>query len=81
MFNIPESPGALQRFLSSLDLLWNVSLFHYRNHGDNLERVLVGIQVGQKCNRLNEFLDNLGYDYTEDTENTAYLTFLINSTE
>jgi len=81
MFNFPESPGALQRFLSSLDISWNVSLFHYRNHGDNFGRVLVGIQVGQKCNRLNEFLDNLGYDYTEETENPAYLTFLRNSTE
>jgi len=78
-FHFPESPGALQRFLNSLDMSWNVSLFHYRNHGDDFGRVLVGIQVGQNCRRLQEFLDNLGYSYCEETENPVYLTFLRNS--
>jgi threonine dehydratase len=78
-FHFPESPGALQRFLSSLDMSWNVSLFHYRNHGDDFGRVLVGIQVGQNCKRLQEFLDNLGYAYCEETDNPVYLTFLRNS--
>jgi len=75
-FAFPESPGALQRFLSSLDMSWNVSLFHYRNHGDDFGRVLVGIQVGKSCKRLHAFLDNLGYSYTEETDNPVYLKFL-----
>eukprot|EP00979_Chaetoceros_neogracilis_P003657 scaffold652_cov188-Chaetoceros_neogracile.AAC.3 len=77
-FEFPESPGALQRFLSSLDMSWNVSLFHYRNHGDDFGRVLVGIQVGKSCERLEEFLENLGYSYTEETTNPVYLQFLRN---
>lgn len=75
-FEFPESPGALQRFLASLDMSWNVSLFHYRNHGDDFGRVLVGIQVGQSCKRLEEFLEKLGYSYTEETTNPVYLQFL-----
>ena len=78
-FNFPESPGALQRFLSSLDMDWNVSLFHYRNHGHDVGRVLVGIQVGRNCARLQTFLDNLGYSYVEETDNPAYLKFLRNT--
>lgn len=76
-FDFPESPGALQRFLLALDIQWNVSLFHYRNHGDDFGRVLVGIQVPDTCRHdLQHFLDNLGYRYTEETENSVYHTFL-----
>lgn len=75
-FNFPESPGALQRFLHSLDMSWNVSLFHYRNHGHDFGRVLVGIQVPDETGDLQSFLDNLGYEYTDETENPAYNTFL-----
>ena len=79
-FHFPESPGALQRFLLSLDFHWNVSLFHYRNHGDDFGRVLVGLQVNEKCDKnLNEFLSNLGYQYTEETGNSAYELFLRNN--
>ena len=80
-FEFPESPGALQRFLSSLDMSWNVSLFHYRNHGDDFGRVLVGIQVGKSCKRLEDFLEKLGYSYTEETTNPVYLQFLRNKNE
>jgi len=78
-FDFPESPGALQRFLLSLDIEWNVSLFHYRNHGDDFGRVLVGIQV--PCNeitndKLVRFLDTLHYNYVEETENPIYHKFL-----
>jgi len=76
MFEFPESPGALRMFLHSLDMSWNVSLFHYRNHGDDFGRVLVGIQVEDRCERLQDFLDNLGYEYTEETANPAYRSFL-----
>ena len=76
-FEFPESPGALQRFLSSLDMELNISLFHYRNHGDNFGRVLVGIQVPDTSQTaLQAFLDNLGYRYVEETNNPAYHTFL-----
>jgi len=76
-FDFPESPGALQRFLLSLDIDWNVSLFHYRNHGDDFGRVLVGIQVPDTCHdSLETFLKTLGYSYTEETNNPVYQTFL-----
>lgn len=76
-FEFPESPGALQRFLLSLDMSWNVSLFHYRNHGDDFGRVLVGIQVPGTCeDRVPAFLNNLGYSYVEETYNPAYRYFL-----
>ena len=76
-FDFPESPGALQRFLLSLDIEWNVSLFHYRNHGDDFGRVLVGIQVPDAHDKnLIRFLDTLGYRYEEETENPIYHLFL-----
>ena len=76
-FEFPESPGALQRFLMSLDMDWNVSLFHYRNHGDDFGRVLVGIQVPERCDKnLKSFLSTLGYRYAEETDNPVYPLFL-----
>jgi threonine dehydratase len=76
-FEFPESPGALQRFLLSLDMSWNVSLFHYRNHGDDFGRVLVGIQVPEQCGKnIQTFLNTLGYRYVEETDNEIYRTFL-----
>jgi len=79
-FDFPESPGALQRFLLAMDIKWNVSLFHYRNHGDDFGRVLVGIQVPENAlNNLQAFLSNLGYRYVEETDNPVYHAFLQNS--
>jgi len=76
-FEFPESPGALQRFLLSLDMDWNVSLFHYRNHGDDFGRVLVAIQVPERCDKnLKTFLNTLGYRYEEETNNPVYRSFL-----
>ena len=76
-FHFPESPGALQRFLQSLEFDMNVSLFHYRNHGDDFGRVLVGIQVPEDSNgALQSFLDTLGYRYVEETDNPVYHIFL-----
>jgi threonine dehydratase len=73
-----QSPGALQRFLDSLDMKWNISLFHYRNYGDDFGRVLVGIQQnkGLECEGMNKFLKELGYKYIEETDNPAYSKFL-----
>jgi len=74
----PESPGALQRFLASLNITWNVSLFHYRNHGDDFGRVLVGLEVGwdEEEGRVEQFLETLGYSYVEETQNEVYESFL-----
>jgi threonine dehydratase len=76
-FEFPERPGALLKFLSSMAKGWNISLFHYRNHGAAYGRVLVGMQVpGEDTRRFRAFLDGLGYAYFEEQENPAYALFL-----
>ncbi len=76
-FEFPELPGALLNFLSQMSAGWNISLFHYRNHGADYGRVLVAIQVPpQDHDQFNEFLNTLGYHYTEETDNPAYRLFL-----
>jgi threonine dehydratase len=76
-FEFPERPGALLRFLEAIGGGWNVSLFHYRNHGSDYGRVLAGIQVPPATRE--EFLlhlDELHYPYTDETANPAYRLFL-----
>ncbi|HEY4248239.1 MAG TPA: threonine ammonia-lyase, biosynthetic [Lacunisphaera sp.] len=76
-FQFPERPGALLKFLEGLKEDWNISLFHYRNHGADYGRVLAGIQVPASTRDLfRRFLDDLGYDYWDETENPAYRLFL-----
>lgn len=76
-FMFPERPGALLHFLTSMSAGWNISLFHYRNHGSDFGRVLVGIQVPPaERSEFCQFLDKLGYDYWDETENPAYQRFL-----
>ena len=76
-FEFPERPGALMQFLDSMSAGWNISLFHYRNHGADYGRVLVAMQVPPKDKRqFRRFLDRLGYDYVEETANPAYRMFL-----
>ena len=76
-FEFPERPGALMKFLDSMSAGWNISLFHYRNHGADSGRVLVGMQVPSAEKRaFRAFLDGLGYDYAEETDNPAYQMFL-----
>ncbi|OUV99591.1 MAG: threonine ammonia-lyase, biosynthetic [Betaproteobacteria bacterium TMED156] len=76
-FEFPERPGALIKFLSSMNNSWNISLFHYRNHGSDTGRILVGLQVPPgEIKSLNLFLKSLGYNYTNETTNTAYNLFL-----
>ncbi|MET0377997.1 MAG: threonine ammonia-lyase, biosynthetic [Spongiibacteraceae bacterium] len=76
-FEFPERPGALLNFLTQLGARWNISLFHYRNHGAADGRVLVGMQVpaGER-DSLQEFLEKLGYPWQEETDNPAYQLFL-----
>ena len=77
-FEFPERPGALMRFLSSMRSDWNISLFHYRNHGADYGRVLVGMQVpSREMKQFRRFLENLGYPYAEETRNPAYRLFLV----
>jgi threonine dehydratase len=76
-FIFPERPGALLDFLTSLSQRWNISLFHYRNHGAAYGRVLVGMQVPEgEEEELREALDRLGYRYHDETDNPAYRLFL-----
>jgi threonine dehydratase len=75
-FMFPERPGALLDFLSGLSRGWNISLFHYRNHGAAYGRVLVGIQLAAGERKAFEsYMKELGYDYTEETDNPAYRLF------
>ncbi len=76
-FEFPERPGALLRFLQAIGTGWNISLFHYRNHGSDYGRVLAGIQVPAETRT--DFLlhlNELHYAYTEETDNPAYKIFL-----
>ena len=76
-FEFPERPGALMNFLSQMSAGWNISLFHYRNHGADYGRVLVGMQVPPAEMKLfKEFLKNLGYAHWSETDNPAYKLFL-----
>src|SRR5690348_8205369 len=68
--------GALHTFLDSLSAGWNVTLFHYRNHGADIGRVLVGIQVPDDTQEaFVQFLNELGYVYNEETGNPVYQQF------
>jgi threonine dehydratase len=76
-FEFPERPGALMRFLDSMGQNWNISLFHYRNHGADYGRVLAGIQVPPaEKKEFHAFLERLGYEYRDETRNPAYELFL-----
>jgi threonine dehydratase len=76
-FEFPERPGALLRFLTQMGERWNISLFHYRNHGAADGRVLAGIQVAAAQRpALTQFLADLGYPSHEETENPAYAFYL-----
>ena len=76
-FEFPERPGALMRFLDALGGRWNISMFHYRNHGADPGRVLAGFEVPpQDMPAFERFLVDLGYPATRETDNPAYRLFL-----
>jgi threonine dehydratase len=76
-FEFPERPGALMNFLTQMSAGWNISLFHYRNHGADYGRVLVGMQVpAGDMGQFKEFLKNLGYAHWDESQNPAYKLFL-----
>ena len=76
-FRFPERPGALLDFLQSMGARWNITLFHYRNHGAAHGRVLVGMTLPQgEEAQLQHFIDTLGYHCVDETNNAAYQLFL-----
>jgi threonine dehydratase len=79
-FEFPEYPGALERFLDTLGANWNISLFHYRNHGAAIGNVLAAFEVPASENTLfTEHLQRLAYIYQEETNNECYQQFLSNN--
>ena len=76
-FEFPERPGALLDFLNAIGESWNISLFHYRNHGSDYGRILAGIQVpAGESDELEAHLSELGYSHWEESDNPAYEMFL-----
>lgn len=76
-FEFPERPGALLDFLQAVGTDWNISLFHYRNHGSDYGRILAGIQIPpQDVDELESHLSKLGYAHWEESDNPAYAMFL-----
>jgi threonine dehydratase len=76
-FEFPERPGALLDFLNAIGTDWNISLFHYRNHGSDYGRILAGIDVPQEeTEELESHLAELGYPHWEESDNPAYRIFL-----
>ncbi|HZV67639.1 MAG TPA: threonine ammonia-lyase, biosynthetic, partial [Telluria sp.] len=76
-FEFPERPGALMRFLGSMAPNWNISLFHYRNQGGDVGRILVGLQVPpDEMAEFREFLTTLGYRHWDESANPVYKLFL-----
>ena len=76
-FEFPERRGALLKFLDAIGTDWNISLFHYRNHGSDYGRVLAGVQVdAASAAEFDAHLAALGYSWIEETANPAYRAFL-----
>jgi threonine dehydratase len=76
-FEFPERPGALMRFLTSLHPNWNISIFHYRNHGADVGRIVVGVQVPEaEMAEWQAFLEGLHYQYVDESSNPGYQLFL-----
>jgi len=76
-FEFPERPGALFNFLNKLGGRWNISMFHYRNHGAAYGRVVAGLQVPESERHLiPAALEAIGYPYWDETDNPAYRLYL-----
>ena len=76
-FEFPEHPGALEKFLDAMGEHWNITLFHYRNHGAAFGQVLAGFEVNNENeSEFFQHLNALGYQFEEATDNLAYKAFL-----
>ncbi|HRD41672.1 MAG TPA: threonine ammonia-lyase, biosynthetic, partial [Prochlorococcaceae cyanobacterium AMR_MDS_5431] len=81
-FEFPERPGALMRFVSALRPEWSISMFHYRNHGADVGRIVVGVIVKEsERTQWQSFLQEVGYRYWDESTNPAYNLFLGNIEE
>ncbi|MCB1665743.1 MAG: threonine ammonia-lyase, biosynthetic, partial [Pseudomonadales bacterium] len=77
-FEFPERPGAFTKFLDLLGGRWNISMFHYRNHGAAYGRVLCGMQVPpEEVRQFEAFMRQIGYRCWDETDNEAYRAFLV----
>ena len=76
-FEFPERPGALMNFVTALHPSWSISIFHYRNHGADVGRIVVGVLIPKtEMEGWNSFLNALGYAFWEESKNPAYSLFL-----
>ena len=76
-FEFPERPGALMRFVNSMRPEWTISIFHYRNHGADTGRIVIGVLVNDsEIQAWNEFVKKIGYKSWDETDNPAYKLFL-----
>tara|TARA_Y100001970_G_C14253757_1_gene873629 strand:+ start:593 stop:2134 length:1542 start_codon:yes stop_codon:yes gene_type:complete len=76
-FNFPERPGALMKFLNKLNPDWSISIFHYRNHGADIGRIVIGIIIKEQDIELwQKFIKNIGYKFWDESNNKAYQLFL-----
>ena len=75
-FEFPEAPGALLKFLETLGTYWNITLFHYRSHGTDYGRVLAAFEIQEGDVQFEQHLNALGYDFRDETGNTAFARFL-----
>ena len=78
-FEFPEYPGALTKFLNTLGQKWNITLFHYRNHGAAFGQVLAAFQAKpEEAEQLQLYLDELGFNWKNETDNPSFKLFLKN---
>ena len=76
-FEFPEKPGALMTFLNSMKPEWTISIFHYRNHGSDIGRIVVGVLVlKDDMKAWNLFLKEIGYNFVDESINPSYKLFL-----
>ncbi len=76
-FEFPERPGALMKFLKSMKPHWSISVFHYRNHGADVGRIVIGVLINQNyIEEWYKFVNDLGYKYWDESNNKTYKLFL-----
>ena len=76
-FEFPERPGALMSFLKNMKPYWSISTFHYRNHGADVGRIVIGVLIEKKeINEWFNFIKLLGYKYWDESNNQTYKLFL-----
>ena len=76
-FEFPERPGALINFLKNMKTNWTISIFHYRNHGADVGKIVIGVLIGNnEINDWDKFIEILGYKYWNETNNQTYKLFL-----